>query len=110
MQGILYYTLVNNSIQYFIYLAKGDNMNEKVFMTIREVAKTGILSEHTIRMMVKAGEVPQELIVVLVRQSDMHLPVTKLLFQRKKTESHHLNSSISQGERQSRFIEKLLTE
>ena len=33
-------------------------MNEKVFMTIREVAKTGILSEHTIRMMVKAGEVP----------------------------------------------------
>ena len=33
-------------------------MNEKVFMTIREVAKTGILSEHTIWMMVKAGEVP----------------------------------------------------
>ena len=33
-------------------------MNEKIFMTIREVAKTGILSEHTIRMMVKAGEVP----------------------------------------------------
>lgn len=33
-------------------------MNEKVFMTIREVAKTQILSEHTIRMMVKAGEVP----------------------------------------------------
>lgn len=32
-------------------------MNEKVFMTIREVAKTRILSEHTIRMMVKAGEV-----------------------------------------------------
>lgn len=33
-------------------------MNEKIFMTIREVAKTGILPEHTIRVMVKAGEVP----------------------------------------------------
>ena len=33
-------------------------MQEKTFMTIREVAKTGILSEHTIRLMVKAGEVP----------------------------------------------------
>lgn len=25
-------------------------MNEKIFMTIREVAKTGILPEHTIRV------------------------------------------------------------
>lgn len=33
-------------------------MNKKIFMTIREVAKTGILPEHTIRVMVKAGEVP----------------------------------------------------
>lgn len=33
-------------------------MQGKTFMTIREVAKTGILSEHTIRLMVKAGEVP----------------------------------------------------
>lgn len=33
-------------------------MNEKVFMTIREVARTGILSEHAIRQMVKAGQVP----------------------------------------------------
>ena len=33
-------------------------MDEKVFMTIRETAKTGILSEHTIRLMVKKGKVP----------------------------------------------------
>lgn len=26
-------------------------MNEKIFMTIREVAKTGILPEHTIRVL-----------------------------------------------------------
>ena len=33
-------------------------MNEKLLMTIRETAKTGILSEHTIRLMVKQGKVP----------------------------------------------------
>lgn len=33
-------------------------MNEKIFMTIREVAKTGILTENAIRQMVKAGQVP----------------------------------------------------
>lgn len=33
-------------------------MQEKTFMTIREVARTGILPEHAIRQMVKAGQVP----------------------------------------------------
>lgn len=33
-------------------------MNNKVFMTIREVAKTGILPENTIRQMVKNGDIP----------------------------------------------------
>lgn len=28
------------------------------FMTIREVARTGILSEHRLRMMEKSGELP----------------------------------------------------
>ena len=32
-------------------------MNEKIFMTIREVAKTGILPEHTIRVMVKVPHI-----------------------------------------------------
>ena len=33
-------------------------MQEKTFMTIREVARTGILPESSIRRMVKAGGVP----------------------------------------------------
>lgn len=33
-------------------------MENKMFMTIREVARTGILPEHAIRQMVKAGQVP----------------------------------------------------
>ena len=33
-------------------------MNEKIFMTIREVAKTGILPEHQHLKALGAGEVP----------------------------------------------------
>lgn len=33
-------------------------MTEKTFLTIRETARTGILPEHTIRQLVKAGNVP----------------------------------------------------
>jgi excisionase family DNA binding protein len=33
-------------------------MESKTFMTIRETAKTGILPEHTLRMMNKAGLLP----------------------------------------------------
>ena len=57
---MVYYITLYSVIQYNISFnqTKGDAMNEKIFMTIREVAKTGILSEHTIRLMVKAGEVP----------------------------------------------------
>lgn len=31
---------------------------EKVFYTIREVAKTGLMSEYCLRQLVKKGEVP----------------------------------------------------
>lgn len=61
----VYFYVFTSSIvlQYNVFvnknLKKGDVFNAgKTFMTIREVAKTGILSEHTIRLMVKAGEVP----------------------------------------------------
>lgn len=33
-------------------------MTDKTFMTIREVAKTGILSEHCLRLMQKQGKIP----------------------------------------------------
>lgn len=36
----------------------GTSMNERRFMTIREVARTGIVTEYYIRSMVKQGKVP----------------------------------------------------
>lgn len=33
-------------------------MSDKIFMTIREVSKTGILSEHCLRLMQKQGKLP----------------------------------------------------
>lgn len=32
--------------------------NEKIFMTIRETARTGLLPEHTLRMLAKAKQLP----------------------------------------------------
>ncbi|MBR2871442.1 MAG: hypothetical protein IKB98_08760 [Clostridia bacterium] len=32
--------------------------NKKVFLTIRETAKTGILSEHSLRLLQKQGRIP----------------------------------------------------
>ena len=32
--------------------------NGKVFLTIRETAKTGILSEHSLRLLQKQGRIP----------------------------------------------------
>lgn len=37
---------------------KEKNMEMPKFMTIRQIAKTGILPEHTIRQLVKQGRVP----------------------------------------------------
>lgn len=39
-------------------LRKGDFMDEKRFMTIRQVAKLGILPEHRLRMMCAQDELP----------------------------------------------------
>lgn len=33
-------------------------MTEKIFLSIRETAATGILSEHALRLMVKQGRIP----------------------------------------------------
>ena len=37
---------------------RGKAMTDKTFMTIRETAKTGILSEHALRIMQKQGKIP----------------------------------------------------
>ena len=31
---------------------------DKIFLTIRETAKTGLLSEYTLRLMLKQGKIP----------------------------------------------------